>query len=55
MVIDWAMLEKQSTERLMAFEEQCFQNVRREVEAKRRALEEQERKKRKKRKRRRRT
>jgi hypothetical protein len=55
MVIDWPMLQEQSTERLMAFEEQGIENVRRELAAKRRALEEQERKKRKKRRRRRRS
>lgn len=54
MVIDWEMLQVQSTERLMALEEQLAENVRRELEAKRRELEEQERKKRKKRRRRRR-
>ncbi|MFQ5808565.1 MAG: hypothetical protein ACE5JM_03010 [Armatimonadota bacterium] len=54
MVIDWDVLQRQSTERLEAVEEQIAENIRRELEAKRRALEEQERKKRKKRRRRRR-
>ena len=54
MLINWDVLQGQSTERLEALEEQITENARREVEAKRRDLEEQERKKRKKRRRRRR-
>ncbi|MFQ6130708.1 MAG: hypothetical protein ACE5R4_01605, partial [Armatimonadota bacterium] len=52
--IDWATLEDLSKERLDALEEHIATNIRREIEAKRRELEEQERKKRKKRRRRRR-
>jgi hypothetical protein len=51
--IDWARLEGFSTERLMALEEHIDGNIRRELEQKRRDLEEAERKKRKKRKRKR--
>jgi len=51
--IDWATLEGLSVERLEGVEEQIEHNIRREIEGKRRDLEEQERKKRKKRKRRR--
>ncbi len=55
MAINWDVLKQQSTERLEALETQISENVRREVEAKRREIEEAERKKRKKRKRKRRT
>ena len=41
MVIQWDMLQGQSTERLEALETQIAENVRRELEAKRRELEEQ--------------
>ena len=54
MVTQWDVLQRQSTERLEALEDQIAESIRREMEAKRRELEEQERKKRKKRRRRRR-
>ena len=54
MAINWDVLQRQSTERLVALEEQIAESLRREMEGRRRELEEQERKKRKKRKRRRR-
>jgi hypothetical protein len=55
MAINWDVLKQQSTERLEALETQISENIRREIEAKRRAIDDAERKKRKKRKRKPRT